>query len=102
MRCLSLAARLAIGVAVFAALGLTASRTFAQVLANQAGVVINADGVLTLKMYSDPTGTLLRERIAAARATLDPKVTAQSKIRKISLNRLEAAILGAKACPPTR
>ena len=35
----------------------------------------------------------MRERIAAAKATLDPKVAAFSKLRKISLNRLEQAIL---------
>ena len=35
----------------------------------------------------------MRERIAAARATLDPKVTAHSRLRKVSLNRLEQAIL---------
>ena len=35
----------------------------------------------------------MRERIASAKATLDPKVAAFSKLRKVSLNRLEQAIL---------
>ncbi len=35
----------------------------------------------------------MRERIAAAKATLGPKVSAFSKLRKISLNRLEQSIL---------
>ncbi len=58
-----------------------------------AGVVVDADGVLRTKVFRDPTGQIMRERIAAARATLDPKLTAYSKLRKISLNRLEQAIL---------
>ena len=58
-----------------------------------AGVAIDADGVLRVKTFSDPGGQLMRERIAAAKATLDPKVASFSKLRKISLNRLEQAIL---------
>jgi hypothetical protein len=34
----------------------------------------------------------MRDRISAAKATLDPKVTSFSKMRKVSLNRLEQAI----------
>lgn len=60
---------------------------------NEAGVVVDAEGVLRSKIFPDPGGQLIRERIAAAKAALDPKVTAYSKLRKISLNRLEAAIL---------
>ncbi len=59
---------------------------------NQSGVVIDAAGVLSTKSFPDPSGQLTQERIAAARAELDPKLTAYSKLRKISLNRLEAAI----------
>ena len=58
-----------------------------------AGVVIDAEGVLRTKVFSDPTGQVMRERVAAAKTTLDPKVTAFSKMRKVSLNRLEKAIL---------
>ena len=57
-----------------------------------AGVVVDAEGVLQMKSYSDPGGQLTRERIAAAKSSLDPKVTTYSKLRKISLNRLEEAI----------
>jgi hypothetical protein len=59
---------------------------------NQSGVVVDAAGVLSTKTFPDPSGQLTRERIAAAKTELDPKVTASSKLRKISLNRLEAAI----------
>jgi hypothetical protein len=58
-----------------------------------AGVAIDADGVLRTKVYDDPGGQLMKERIAAARATLNPKVATYSKMRKVSLNRLERAIL---------
>lgn len=58
-----------------------------------AGVVIDAEGVVRTKVFSDPTGQVMRERVAAAKSTLDPKVTAFSKMRKVSLNRLEKAIL---------
>ena len=57
-----------------------------------AGVVVNADGVLQKQIVSDPGGRLMRERIAAAKSELNPDVTKYSKLRKISLNRLEAAI----------
>jgi hypothetical protein len=60
---------------------------------NAAGIAIDADGVLRMKTFSDPAGQVMRERIASARATLDPKITAFSKLRKISLNRLEQAIV---------
>lgn len=58
-----------------------------------AGVVVDAEGVLRTRMFNDPSGQLLRQRIAAARATFDPKLTAYSKLRKVSLNRLEQVIL---------
>jgi len=59
--------------------------------AGMAGVVIDANGVLHVNVVSDPGGQLMKERIASAKASLDPKVTAYSKLRKISLNRLEQA-----------
>jgi hypothetical protein len=58
-----------------------------------AGVAVDAEGVLRTKTFTDPTGQLMKERIAAAKSTLDPKITAFSKLRKVSLNRLEQAIL---------
>jgi hypothetical protein len=53
---------------------------------------VDAEGVLRTKTYTDPGVQLIRDRIAAAKATLDPTVTLPSNLRKISLNRLEAAI----------
>lgn len=58
-----------------------------------AGVAIDADGVLHKKSFSDNSGQLMQERIVSARATLDPKLATYSKLRKISLNRLEQAIV---------
>jgi hypothetical protein len=58
-----------------------------------AGVAVDAEGVLRTRVFADPGGRLMRERIAAVRQTLDPKVTAPSKLRKVSLNRLEQVIL---------
>ena len=57
----------------------------------QAGVIIDAEGVLRTKVFE---GQLTRERINAAKAALDPKIASFSKMRKVSLNRLEQAILG--------
>ncbi len=59
--------------------------------AQVAGVVVDAGGVLHKQVYPDPSGQLTEERRAAARSTLDPKLAAQSKLRKVSLPRLEAA-----------
>jgi hypothetical protein len=74
------------------ALGLPTSAT-AQILPNQqGGVAVNAEGVLQLTTQSDPGGRLMRERIDAAKATLNPDVTKPTVMRKISLNRLEEAI----------
>jgi hypothetical protein len=59
----------------------------------QAGVAIDADGVLRVKTFTDPGGEVAKERIAAAKATLDPKLASFSNLRKISLNRLEQIAL---------
>ena len=58
----------------------------------QAGVAVDAQGVLQKRVYADPGGQLMRQRIAAAKASENPTVTAFSKLRKLSLNRLEQAI----------
>ncbi len=60
---------------------------------NTAGVAIDAEGVLRVKTFGDPGGQLMRERIAAAKASLGPKLASYSKMRKVSLNRLEQAII---------
>ena len=61
-------------------------------IGGMAGVVVDAQGVLHKRVFDDPGGQLMRQRIAAARAALDPKATKFSAMRKISLNRLEQAI----------
>lgn len=57
-----------------------------------AGVVVDASGVLRTKIYRDPTGHLTKMRMAEARAKLGADVMKPSKLRKVSLNRLEAAL----------
>jgi hypothetical protein len=70
-----------------------ATQATAQIIGGgQAGVVVDAEGVLQMKVYSDPSGQLTAQRMGAAKAALDPKLTAYSKCRKISLNRLEEAV----------
>lgn len=56
------------------------------------GVAVDADGVLRMKEVGDRDGRLLAARIAAARGKLAADVAVPSKLRFISLNRLEAAI----------
>ncbi len=65
----------------------------------QAGVVVDAQGVLRKQLYADPGGQLARQRIAAARATLAPELTAFSAMRKVSLNRLEQVIRERQGVP---
>src|SRR5689334_15462724 len=61
-------------------------------LQSAAGVVVDADNVLRVRTYEDPTGELARERFNAAKASLNPQVAVPSNRRCISLNRLEKAI----------
>ena len=56
------------------------------------GVAVDAQGVLQRKMVEDPTGALARERLQAAKAKLPQDVQAKSKLRKVSLVRLEQVI----------
>ena len=56
------------------------------------GVIIDADGVVRMQTIADPQGRLHKQRMAAARAAMDPDLAKASPLRKISLNRLEAAI----------
>ena len=67
------------------------------------GVMVDAEGVLRRQTFSDPSGNLHRERVNAARASLAPELAKPSKLRKISLNRLEAAIRARieRNMPPT-
>lgn len=57
-----------------------------------AGVLVDASGVLSVKLYRDPTGDLTRAKLAAARSKLSSEMFQPSEFRKISLNRLEAAL----------
>ena len=55
------------------------------------GVLIDTEGVLRVRWF-DQTGALHQERLMQARASLDREIARASHLRKISLNRLEAAI----------
>src|SRR6476659_10851073 len=57
-----------------------------------AGVAVDADGVLSRVMKEDPTGDLSRQRIQEALTRLDRNVAHPSKLRKVSLTRLERVI----------
>ncbi|MBN2580998.1 MAG: DUF1598 domain-containing protein [Pirellulales bacterium] len=64
-----------------------------EISSNAAGVYIDAQGVFRTQVHPDPTGQLTRERMASARSALSNDVRAFSKLRKVSLNRLEAALM---------
>jgi Tfp pilus assembly protein PilZ len=79
-----------------------AEKSSAQVVVAQpfAGVEVDASGVLKMKIVADPTGQLAKQRRDEARAALqqkNPQVAKPSKLRKISLNRLEEAVNAAVA-----
>ncbi len=57
-----------------------------------AGVVVDASGVLRVKMFTDPSRRVGMERYKAAMAALKPELTKPTVMRKISLNRLEKAV----------
>ncbi|MEM6654513.1 MAG: DUF1598 domain-containing protein [Planctomycetota bacterium] len=56
------------------------------------GVSVDAEGVLRRTVANDPTGQLARQRIAESMNRLDRDLKRPSKLRKVSLRRLEAAI----------
>jgi len=60
--------------------------------AQNAGVIVDPQGVLRTKAVRDPSGQLTRQRLAQAKAALNPDIARPSKLRKVSLNRLEAEI----------
>ena len=87
----------AILVALFVLVAVSASQALAQSsgtgnVSGANGVIIDADGVLRLQHFPDPGGQLVKKRIAEARANLNPDVAKRSDLRKVSLNRLEAAV----------
>lgn len=57
------------------------------------GVIVDAQGVLQKRVFPDQGGQLLRERVSAAKASLGRELTAYSKLRKVSINRLERLIM---------
>jgi hypothetical protein len=87
-------------VAVAAAIGLWPSAAPAQNNQNNnntngvvSGIEVDAQGVVRRRMVVDVGGMTARERIAAQRAMSTRDVLAPSKLRKVSLTRLEKAIL---------
>src|SRR5262245_44729587 len=56
------------------------------------GVAVDADGVLKRVTVQDPTGDLARQRVQEALTKLDHNVAQRSKLRKVSLTRLDKAI----------
>src|SRR5438045_6919716 len=60
--------------------------------AAQAGIAVDAKGVLSSRTFDDPGFRLTKQKIAAAKAGLEQKMGRQSPLRKVSLNRLQAAI----------
>ena len=84
-----------VGIATMLALAATmlGGRAHAQQLA---GVYVDADGVLHKRIYQDPNGRLMQERIRSARASLPGDVGKRSALRKVSLNRLEREIAKAR------
>ncbi len=57
-----------------------------------AGVIVDAQGVLRVQRIDDQGGLRAKRIVEAAMASLDPKLAKQSTLRKISLNRLEKAV----------
>ena len=89
MRCRGIVSLLIVLLAVLG-FGLTAPTVaFAQATA---GVIVDAEGVLRTKTAADAEGQLTKERINAARAALNPKLAAFSRLRYVSLKHLEKAI----------
>jgi len=62
-----------------------------------AGVMVSPEGVLKVRQFTDRTGELTRTRMAESRARLTGEVTKSSPSRKISLQRLEAAVAQRRA-----
>ena len=60
-----------------------------------AGILVDPEGVLQLRTYEDPDGSLMRSRITAAKAALPQDIRQRSRLRKVSLNRLEQALSNA-------
>lgn len=57
-----------------------------------AGIAVDADGVLKMFAVTDRGGVLTKRRIEEARKIHDASIWKSSPLRKVSLNRLEAAV----------
>ncbi len=58
-----------------------------------AGVFVDAAGVMKMKLVTDRGGVVSRRRVAEARARLVGELARASKMRKVSLNRLEEVLI---------
>jgi hypothetical protein len=82
-----------IALALAAAFGLSLGfGAVCQAQQQAAGVEVDPSGVLRMVYAQDPTGRLTTMRLAEARAKLDGKLAEPTEMRKISLQRLEAAV----------
>ncbi|MEW4454894.1 DUF1598 domain-containing protein [Bremerella sp. JC817] len=92
-------------LAVALMLTLSANTAFAQTTDDDdddtttvaAGIFVDAQGVLKMRRALDPTGQLMRRRVQQAASVLPPELNRPSKLRKVSLNRLEKAVAEAVA-----
>ena len=84
-----------LGVVIAATLVWAAQPPMAE--AQLGGILIDADGVLRVRTFHDPGGRVLRARIAAAQAAFDQELSRTSPLRKVSINRLEAALANSLA-----
>ncbi len=99
-RVCTLCRRAAISLAAVLMLSLAQSSVFAQGgdgggtigTGNTSGVAVDAEGVLRQTTVADPTGALSRQRVQEALSRLDRNVARTSKLRKISLTRLERVL----------
>ncbi|MCH2181662.1 MAG: DUF1598 domain-containing protein [Mariniblastus sp.] len=84
--------RFAIMSMVVASLTLLTSIGFCQQDAGSGGIEIDVNGILHSRTVLDQSGKLTRQRLNAAKSSLNKDLQKQSPLRKISLNRLEAEI----------
>ena len=56
------------------------------------GVIVDANGVLSTQVVTDPNGVLTRQRVAEAMNRLEGDLAKPSKLRKVSITKLEQAI----------
>ena len=64
--------------------------------ATSGGIQIDANGVLSARTVTDATGRLTMQRLQAARSIVDQDLQKPSKLRKVSLRRLEQQLKALK------